>query len=222
MIGGIKMQKIKKQSLPKQIAEHIQQKILNNEYKIGDKLPTEPQLTQLFSVSRNTIREAIQSLNNAGIVETKQGDGTYVIAREPFQVALFKIMDATTHKNILEVRELLEKHIIISAIKNATAKDLVEIKKCLELRTKQTNTIHEATKADLNFHIAIAKATHNDIIINIYQYVSQYFNEVIYNTLKDNEEKQSDIDVIHEQLYQAICDKNTDKALECVHTLLTI
>ena len=176
----------------------------------------------MFAVSRNTIREAIQSLNNAGILQTKQGDGTYVIAREPFQVALFKIMDTTTHKNIQEVRELLEKHIIISAIKNATKQDLEEIKLCLELRKKDNNTIHEATKADLNFHIAIANATHNEIIINIYKYVSQYFNEVIYTTLKNQPDNQDEIDKIHERLFQAISNKDTQKALEYVHSLLTI
>lgn len=207
-----------RKSLPKQIAEMIEQAIHNGEYQIGDKLPPEPILVEQFGVSRNTVREAIQALTNSGLLETRQGDGTYVVATERLQVDFFNIMSSTTYQNVLEVRALLEKHIAISAIRNSTPEDLRDMEEKLHMRNQ--GSTREASQADLNFHMAIAKATHNDIILNVYQYVSQYFNEFIYEKLHDSDLSESYIDNVHVALYQSIRDKNIDLALECVSRIL--
>ena len=222
MIGGMIVDKIVKKSLPKQIAEMIELKIKNNEYQVGDRLPTEPNLVEMFGVSRNTVREAIQSLTNSGLLETRQGDGTYVVARERLQVDFFHIMHETTYKNVLEVRDLLEKYIVVSAIKNATKEDIDEMESFLYLRKKEISSIRESTQADLNFHIAIAKATHNDIILNIYRYVSEYFNEFIYKKVYSENKDQTYIDEIHDLLLLAIKEKNIELAQDCVNKIIAI
>ena len=208
-----------RKSLSKQIADLIEEKIRTGDYQIGDKLPTEPNLMEIFGVSRNTVREAVQSLTHSGLLETRQGDGTYVIAQEKFQVDFFNIMNATTAQNVLEVRDLLEKHIVVSAIKNSTSADIREIETFLRLRNQTASSIREATKADLDFHMAIAKATHNDIILSIYRYVSEYFNEFIYSKL-NNPASQQPIDQAHDQLFQAIRDRDTELALRCVNQII--
>ena len=208
-----------RKSLSKQIADLIEEKIRTGDYQIGDKLPTEPNLMEIFGVSRNTVREAVQSLTHSGLLETRQGDGTYVIAQEKFQVDFFNIMNATTSQNVLEVRDLLEKHIVVSAIKNSTSSDIREIESFLRLRNQTASSIREATQADLDFHMAIAKATHNDIILSIYRYVSEYFNEFIYSKLNNHDSQQS-IDQAHDQLFQAIRDRNTELALSCVNQII--
>ena len=219
MIGGIQVIKPTRKSLSKQIADLIEEKIRTGDYQIGDKLPTEPNLMEIFGVSRNTVREAVQSLTHSGLLETRQGDGTYVIAQEKFQVDFFNIMNATTAQNVLEVRDLLEKHIVVSAIKNSTSADIREIETFLRLRNQTASSIREATKADLDFHMAIAKATHNDIILSIYRYVSEYFNEFIYSKL-NNPASQQPIDQAHDQLFQAIRDRDTELALRCVNQII--
>lgn len=216
------MDKLIKKSFPKQIADTIEVKIKNGEYEVGDKLPPEPKLVEMFGVSRNTVREAIQSLTHSGLLETRQGDGTYVIAKERLQVDFFNIMNATTYQNVLEVRDLLEKHIVVSAIRNRTMEDLIEIESFVHLRKEDVGTIHEATKADLDFHIAIAKATHNDIILRMYRYVSEYFNEFIYHKIYEQKQDEFRIDQLHDLLFQAIRDKNEELALDCVNKIIEI
>lgn len=216
------MNKLIKKSLPQQVADTIELKIKNGEYKVGDKLPTEPNLVELFGVSRNTVREAIQSLTNSGLLKTKQGDGTYVVAKERLQVDFFNIMNETTDQNVLEVRMLLETYIVVSAIKNATEEDIAEIESLLHLRKKETNSVRENTRADLNFHIAIAKATHNDIILNIYKYVSEYINEFIYKKYYDHTQDQDYIDQLHDLLFTAIKEKNEVLAQDCVNKIIEI
>ena len=216
------MAKPVRKSLPRQIADMLEEQIRNNEYEIGDKLPPEPMLCEMFGVSRNTVREAIQSLTNSGLLETRQGDGTYVVAKERLQVEFFNIMNATTYQNIVEVRNLLEKHIVVSAIQNSTPEDLERIRDFLNRRNHTGGSIREASEADLNFHMAVAEATHNDIILNIYRYVSEYFNEFIYEKLHQGAQDEKDIDRIHVLLYQAIQDRNVEMALDCVGRIIEL
>ena len=208
-----------RKSLSKQIADLIEEKIRSGDYQIGDKLPTEPNLMEIFGVSRNTVREAVQSLTHCGLLETRQGDGTYVIAQEKLQVDFFNIMNSTTAQNVLEVRDLLEKHIVVSAIRNSTEEDIREIETYLRLRNQETDSIREATKADLDFHMAIAKATHNDIILSMYRYVSEYFNQYIYSKLHSQDPQQA-IDQAHDRLFQAIRERDTEQALLCVNQII--
>lgn len=205
------MNKIIKTSLPKQVADNIEQLIKNGTYKIGDKLPTEPELVSQYGIGRNTLREAIQSLTNSGLLESRQGDGTYVIAKERLQVEFFNAMEASDNKNVLEVRNMLENHIVVSAIDNATEEDIQTIEQLLHLRKQVSESVRENTQADLNFHIAITNATHNDLLISIYKYVSSYFNEFIYSKIYSKSQDQQYIDELHDLLFSAI--KSKDKTL---------
>ena len=216
------MTKAIRKSLPKQIAEMIEEKIQKQEFQIGDKLPPEPVLMEIFGVSRNTVREAIQALTNCGLLETRQGDGTYVMARERLQVDFYNFMSETDYEDVLEVRELLEKHIAMSAIRHADDADLEEISRRLQLRNQNADSIREATQTDVDFHMAIAKATHNDMVVNIYRYVSSYFNEFIYEKLYDIRKDEQEIDEIHAQLFDAIRSKNSHAALDCVDRIVRL
>ena len=216
------MTKAIRKSLPKQIAEMIEEKIHSGEYQIGDKLPPEPVLMEIFGVSRNTLREAVQALTNCGLLQTRQGDGTYVMARERLQVDFYEFMHASNSEDVLEVRELLEKHIAMSAMRHAEPSDLEEIERCLELRNAASGDIREATQADLDFHMAIAHATHNEIVLNIYKYVSSYFNEFIYEKLRDQNMDETNMDALHARLLEAIRSKNGPMALDCVDHIVKI
>ena len=222
MIGGLAVKKIVKKSLSNQVADDIELRIKKGEFNIGDKLPTEPELVSMYDVSRNTIREAIQSLTRPGILETRQGDGTYVIAKERLQVELYNMMDKTANKNVFEVRNMLENFIVIKAIDNADDKDLIDIEQALQTRKAETDSIREKTQADLYFHLSIAKATHNDLIVEMYKYVSAYFNEFIYDKIYRKAQNQQYIDEIHDSLFVAIKNKDIIKAKDCINKIIEI
>ena len=214
--------KIVKKSLSNQIADDIEQRIKLGEFKVGDKLPTEPELVSTYGVSRNTIREAIQSLTRPGILETRQGDGTYVVATERLQVELYNVMDSTTNKNVFEVRNMLENYIVERAICNATEEDLQNISNALENRKAEIDSIPEKTQADLDFHMSIAKATHNDLLVEMYKHVSKYFNEFIYDKIYRKTKNQGYIDEIHDSLFVAIKERNKSKAKDCINKIIEI
>ena len=213
---------IERKSLPKQISEIIERKIKEGEYNIGDKLPTEPNLVQIFGVSRNTIREAVQSLINSGILKAYQGDGVYVVAKERLQVDFYNIMNETTEKNIFEVRDMLEKQIVILAINNASDEDMKKIEETLLLRKNEFSSAKENTQSDLNFHMAIAEATHNDIILNIYKYVSEYIRQHILIKILEKDINQEYLDEVHDLLFEAIKNRDVKKALEYVEKIIEV
>ena len=122
-----------KNSLPKQVSQAIEELILNDTYKIGDKIPTEPELMEMFKVSRNSVREAIQSLIQAGLLEAKQGKGTFVIAKKRLEVELINSLIKVDSKDISEVRNFLEENIVVLAIKHATEEDLDRIEFSLKI-----------------------------------------------------------------------------------------
>lgn len=211
-----------KYSLTKQIVNELEEKISSGEYEVGSKIPTEPELIELFGVSRNTLREAVQALIHAGLLEARQGDGTYVIAKEKFQVELFNFLGKTQKQEIEEVRKFLEEYIVTSAINNATEDDLHNIEHCLNQRNVSADTIKENTILDMNFHTAIALATHNTILINMYQYVSQYFNEYIAEKLSYETNEPEYIDNLHTKLYLAIKNKDSIEAKEIILKIIEI
>lgn len=133
--------KIVKDSLTKQIVKELEKKISTGEYKVGSKIPTEPELKKIFNVSRNTLREAVQALIHSGLLEARQGDGTYVIAKEKLQVEMFNFLSTTKKKEIQEVRSFLEEYIVGLAINNASEDDLAKIELALNERNEESDKI---------------------------------------------------------------------------------
>ena len=214
--------KILKNTFAKQVAEALEEKIKNEEYKIGSKIPTEPDLVEYFGVSRNTIREAVQSLIQAGLLEARQGKGTYVIAKDRLQINFFSLLDEVSIENIMEVRVLFEKYIVESAILNSTTEDINYIEECLKERNTRLEVIKENTDTDLKFHIAIAYATHNQLLIHIYKYVSSYFNQFISKSLEENKDKQDLINSLHTKLFLAIKNKNLAEAQNTILSIINL
>ena len=216
------MSKAIKKSLPRQIAELLEEQIRTQKYKVGDKLPAEPVLCETYGVSRNTVREAIQSLIRLGLLETRQGDGTYVTASERLQVEFYNIMDSSTYQDVREFRDLLERHVALSAIRNRTDADVEVLEQLLNRRSRPGGDLAAASQADLNFHMALAQATHNDIILSVYRYVSDYFNQFIYDKMDHPSCTQADVDRMHIQLFHAIRDRNEALALNSVNQIIQL
>jgi len=224
MIGGLIMNITKpvRLSLPKQIANEIEKAIKNGSLKVGGKIPSEPELVKEFGVSRNTVREAVQALIQAGVLEARQGDGTYVLASERFEANILKRLSDSDMYEVYEVRLCLENEIVNLATKRRTKSDIMDIKKALEKRNSIKLTAKENTDVDIEFHIIIAKSSHNTILYDLYKYVSKF----IYNSIQQKVElsniEESNFDQLHTELFDAICEKDCKKGQEIIIKILKI
>mgnify|MGYP002409830676 FL=1 len=211
--GGYKMHLNKpvRVSLSKQILNQMEQLILEGNWAVGAKIPSEPELVKQFGVSRNTIREAVQSLINAEVLEAKQGDGTYVRMSNRFEAAMLNRLKKSDILDVLEARFAIEKEVVRLAAIRRTNKDLKGLKIHLQDRNNCTDNSQENLEKDVEFHIAVARSTHNTVLFDIYKYVYQYIRDNINNSL-DISEFGAEQDYLHDDLFDAIEKQDPDMA----------
>lgn len=139
-------------------------------WKIDEKIPTESALVQNLGVGRNTLREAIKILEYLGVLEVKQGLGTFVRTQNDFSMVIHSIHHADLYEH-LEVRCLLEIEIAKLAARNRTSEDMRSIVECLENRAKMDDgDISRLILSDQQLHLAISKATQNKTLYATYEY----------------------------------------------------
>ena len=152
---------IQKKSLADMVAEQLRQQITEGVYTIGDKLPTEPELMKTFKVGRSSIREAVKLLVNMGVVQVRQGAGTFVAEASDTNGGSIN-MNIADRTELDEVRKILDIAIVEKAVARRTEKDIERMQSSLEARkaNAKDGLLKECIEADMNFHIAIADATH--------------------------------------------------------------
>ena len=153
---------IQKKSLADMVAEQLRRQITEGVYTIGDKLPTEPALMKTFKVGRSSIREAVKLLVNMGVVQVRQGAGTFVAEASDANGGSIN-MSIADRTELDEVRKILDIAIVEKAVARRTEKDIERMQSSLEARkaNAKDGLLKECIEADMNFRIAIADATHN-------------------------------------------------------------
>ena len=214
--------RVKRYPLSKQVADQLEKMIADGVYAIGEKIPTEPELMEMFSVSRNTLREAIQSLTSAGILTVKQGDGTYVRSNNRFHAHMSMEYEQVSLADIQETRNALEITIARIAAERRTASDLTHIEGALLQRQKLKEVEKENTRADMQFHMAIAQACHNKILNDLYRSISSYLENHIAERISVTSMDSTQIDELHEKLYLSIRDQAPETAVVCAQDILNI
>jgi DNA-binding FadR family transcriptional regulator len=158
-------------SLVDQVIEQLKDQITSGSWQMHAKIPTETVLAEQLGVGRNTVREAVRALTHAGLLECRQGDGTYVRAVSELSGAMARRLRAAEHLEILEVRRALEIEAAKLAAVRRTEGDIELIEAALK-RRDQAWADAEAdsfVEADLAFHIAVVEATHNRVLIELYK-----------------------------------------------------
>lgn len=203
---------IQRKTLAQEVADRLIEGIINNEFAVGEKLPTEPELMKIYGVGRSSIREAIKILSIKGVLDVHQGVGTFVISNTIHE-SLEAQMDKAQIEDVQEVRSLLDAKIAAKAALNRSEEQLKEIKKYLDQRNilAAENKALECYQADINFHVAIAEACGNSLLREIYKIASSHILRSFETSHNDTESFVISQD-IHKRLYCAIENKNAEEA----------
>ena len=203
---------VKRDSLSKQVSDKLEKMIESGEYEVGQKIPTEPELMQIFQVSRNTVREAVQSLTWSGILEVRQGAGTYVRATSRFNANMKQKFETESLADLAEARNCIEVTIAHLAATRREKSDIKNIAKAYEMRRELIAGCKENTKSDIEFHMAIADACHNSIMIDLYKSLYDYLESYIEEKNLDAELDVEKVERLHKELYEAVIDGRPDDA----------
>ncbi len=205
---------IERKKLGDQVIHQLQEKISLGELKPGEKIPTETELMTLFGVGRSTVREAVRVLAKAGLLEVRQGDGTYVLDRTNNLEPLEHRLRRASILEVYEVRRALELEIAKLAARRRSEEDLLAMRESLAKRreARRVNDNRSYVDADLFFHLAIAAASKNSVLTDLYFSFSNTMRDALDKLISDQELYQNQIS-IHEQLLAAIAQQDEQAAV---------
>lgn len=155
------VQTIEPQRLYRKIAAQIAALVEAGEFRLGERLPPERDLSEQLGVSRSSVREAIIALEIEGIVEVRSGSGIYVRSRGPRDATLGLPPSPLGPFDVIKARTLLETEIAVLAVGNATDGQLARIEECLAALHLVVVGEPELIAADRDFHLSIARASGN-------------------------------------------------------------
>lgn len=185
------LQKINKQNVSDIVYQQLEQCILEGIWQPGEKIPSENTLAEQLGVSRVTIRNALQRLSSIGLVEARQGGGTYVKVNDEGQMLqLIKPILMQTKPDVkyfLEYRLAVEPEIAALAAQRVTPEQLTQIQAHLQayedaVKSGDTDSIEPQ---DAHLHYAIAVASQNPLFIKIYEIIKDIYARNLSQIVQD-------------------------------------
>ncbi|WP_406138216.1 FadR/GntR family transcriptional regulator [Streptomyces sp. NBC_01089] len=204
-------------SLVDTVVQQLRDQLAGGEWSVGDRIPTEHDLAEQLGVGRNTVREAVRVLVHAGLLESRQGNGTFVRSTAD-PSAVLRTMSHAGVLDILELRVALEAEAARLAAVRRDAADLDRLREAL-------GALHEhgdrAADADLDFHLGVVEATHNTTFAEVYRFFSTQMHESLVAALGDREMPPIDF-TAHEALVDAIESGDPAAAEQAARALLQV
>jgi DNA-binding FadR family transcriptional regulator len=194
-----------------QVIEQLREQIVAGVWPIGGRIPTEAELAQLTGTSRNTVREAVQSLVHAGLLERRQGSGTYVLAASELAGAVSRRVAGAHQHHVLEVRRALEVGAARLAAQRRTPADVERLRNLLAARNSaaERGELAEVAAMDVALHRAIGQAAHNPVLTDLYEHFLDAVHEnILHSTLTGRGQDPNE----HLGLIDAIWEQDADRA----------
>ena len=208
-------------NLVDQVIEQLERLISEGEWAVGSKIPAEPLLVEQLDVGRNTVREAVRALVHTGMLEPRQGDGTYVRADSDFGAAVQRRLRRAADLEVYEVRASLERAAARHAAQRRTDEDLRALRAALARRADawRAGDVPAFIDADLSFHRAVVAAAHNGMLAELYEHLGDALRSalraVVGQPLPDAVRHQSDA---HTAIVDAIEAHDAKAAVKAVKT----
>lgn len=182
-------EQIRRRKIYEEIADQLLDRIKSGELSPGEKLDSVHLLAEQFNVGRSAVREALSALRAMGLIEMKQGEGTYVKQFDPSSISQSLSVNGMLMKKediveLLEVRKVIETGCAASAAAKRTDQDLMNMQEALNEMEKAALNHELGEQADLKFHMAITSASHNNILLELMNHVSQLMYDSIRETRK--------------------------------------
>lgn len=203
---------IKTNSISRLVLERIKEALIKRELEPGDRLPSETELVASLGVGKSSVREAIKMLTAMGVVETRQGEGTFICQQpsaDTINPLVFQlILKQGTTKDIIDLRAMFEPAYTLMAMHTATSEDIKAIESTIKRLEDNIKSGTQTAEDDLAFHYEILKSTHNHFVILIGETILQLFRTSIQKSMgsipqiavKD-----------HNKVFEAFCEKNEKK-----------
>ncbi|MDQ0221121.1 FadR/GntR family transcriptional regulator [Peribacillus cavernae] len=212
--------KVQSKSLSGHIADQIEGLIVSGQIKRGEKLPTERELCEKFEVSRTTIREAIKTLQDKGLIQVTQGRGTFatndILEKNVENMGLIIKLYNVENSHLMEARSTLEVTIAGIAAERRTDTDIASLHNCLDEMEKNIDDVELFLENDANFHIHLAEATQN-ILYSIW---IKPIATILLAEKELEKDRRKRVIESHRDLFHAVIQKDKTRAEEAMLLIL--
>ena len=179
-----KLKAIPRHKIYEEVANQIRALIEEGGLQAGERLPTERQLSEIFRVSRHSVREAIRTLEQEKLLVSQQGSGTFVLPEQGQSIADYLAQAIQREKDklsqIFQFRKIIESEIAFLATENITEKVVLQLKGILKRQEQETSPDFRM-KLDREFHQTLALASGNPIMLEILKRI----HDILAETRKD-------------------------------------
>ncbi len=187
------------------ITARLRRAIETGIYADGDQLPPERQLAVAFGTARSTIRKALDQLEQKGLVVRRVGSGTFVNYSGPVQDAMSDVTDLISPLQLIETRFAIEPYMARLAAVHASSRDLDAIEGILNQLESVRGDQDLFTKLDSEFHLQLARCSHNPLILRLYQQINTVRSHAQWEQMKQIILTTAKMDLYNQQ-HRAIVD----------------
>ncbi len=204
------------------VINYIKMQIRHGELSIGGKLPAERELSEILGISRNSVREAIRTLDNMGIIESQHGAGNFLTGK--FENSLVEslsmlfLLNQIDYNQISHLRRALELEALVLAIDNISDEEIQTLNHVisqLETKTEANNVI-----LDKKMHYTIAMASKNTLIVSILQALSEVLDKFIVDLRREiliQEDSRKELMEAHNEMIKSLVTRDKRLAYEAIN-----
>ncbi|MDJ0754193.1 MAG: FadR/GntR family transcriptional regulator [Ardenticatenaceae bacterium] len=212
---------VSRDTLTHQTAITLKRFILTESLPVGEKLPSERELSEMLAVSRNIVREALSALVAEGVVVKHTGKGTFVAEFDRQAVAislpLVVSQDDTTAEEVREARAALEIGIVGLIVTRITEEEINHLEAILDLYENKHAAGKSTIKEDIEFHLALLRATKNKVIVEMSPLVEDVFRRSLAEDPSAIRRNPDRIVIEHRRIVQALRERDSAKARMAMH-----
>lgn len=187
------------------------------DWRVGDRLPTERELSARFEVSRTTVRKALAELKRQGLIEQLVGSGTYVTEQAQARLSRRTEQASSQHTSpaaLMEARLAMEPAVIDLVVRNANRADFERMEDCC-VHAESAMTLQDFEHWDAELHQAIADAAHNSFVANVFKLMQSVRSQSDWGELKKRSvtpERRLAYQSEHRKIVQALRSRDAEKA----------
>jgi DNA-binding FadR family transcriptional regulator len=168
-------------TLADQVIARLRAEITSGTWPVGSRIPTEPELVERLGVARNTVREAIRALAHNGLLDIRQGSGTYVVATSELAGVMQRRFAGAEQLHIAELRGALETTAASLAAERRDEADLRQLDALLARREQawDSGDAEAFVEADATLHLAVVATSHNEVLTTLYADLGQVLRDFL-------------------------------------------
>lgn len=194
----------RRSALADQVIAQLRAQITAGEWPVGSRIPTEPELVEQLGVARNTVREAVRALAHNGLLDIRQGSGTYVVATSELAGVMQRRFAEADPRHVGELRSVLEASAARLAARRRTEREMAVLDTALERREQawRSGNAEAFVQADATLHQAVVAASHNDVLVQLYADLGEVLRDFVRDNMGGELAAEQPVD--HSRLVEAI------------------